>query len=101
MLHFHNARVHTARDTIDFMRRNRIKRVPHPPFSPDLAPPDFHLFGKVKTALQGMIFEDENELLAGMTDVLMGIPREELEAVFDEWLLRLDACIQRQGDYVE
>jgi hypothetical protein len=30
------------------------------------------------------MFEDENELLAGVTDVLMGIPREELEAIFDE-----------------
>jgi histone-lysine N-methyltransferase SETMAR len=101
MLHFDKASVHTARDTIDFMRRNRMKRARHPPFSPDLARSDFYLFGKVKTALQGAIFADENELLAGSTDVLTGIPREEIEAVFDEWLLRLDVCIQRQGDDVE
>jgi hypothetical protein len=51
--------------------------------------------------LHGAIFEDENELLAGMTDVLKGIPGEELEAAFDEWLLRLDAYIRRQGASVE
>jgi hypothetical protein len=93
MLDFDNASVHTARDTIDFMRRSRMKMAPHRLFSPDLAPSDFDLFGKGKTALQAGIFEDENKLLAGATAVLMGIPREELKAVFGEWLLRLDACI--------
>jgi hypothetical protein len=34
-------------------------------------------------------------------DVLYRIPRDELEAVFDEWLVRLDVCIQRTGDDVE
>jgi histone-lysine N-methyltransferase SETMAR len=101
VLHFDNAAVHTARDTIDLMQRIRMKRAPHPPFSPDLAPCDFYLFGKVKMALRGAIFQDENELLAGVTAVLTGIAREELESVFDEWLRRLDICIQREGDYVE
>jgi hypothetical protein len=34
-------------------------------------------------------------------DVLYRIPCDGLEAVFDRWLLRLDACIQRTGDYAE
>jgi hypothetical protein len=73
----------------------------HPPFSPDLAPSDFYLFGRVKTALMGVTFEDDNQLFQDVMDVLRRIPRNELEAVFDAWLVRLDACIQRAGDYVE
>jgi hypothetical protein len=37
----------------------------------------------------------------GVVDLLNGIPRGELEAVFDQWLARLDMCIQQQGEYAE
>jgi hypothetical protein len=33
---------------------------PHPPYSPDLAPSDFHLFGPLKDALRGRRFADTN-----------------------------------------
>jgi histone-lysine N-methyltransferase SETMAR len=101
VLHFDNATVHTARCTQEFMRENRMRRAPHPPFSPDLAPSDFYLFGKVKTALRGQIFEEENELVAAVREVLATISRDELESVFADWLRRLDECVQKNGDYVE
>jgi hypothetical protein len=34
-------------------------------------------------------------------EVPNGISREELEAVFEEWFLRLNRCIQQNGEYVE
>jgi hypothetical protein len=40
-------------------------------------------------ALMGAAFADD-ELLQGVMEVLNEIPREELEAVFEEWLPRLD-----------
>jgi hypothetical protein len=36
-----------------------------------------------------------------VTEVLNGISREEQEVVFEEWLLRLDRCIQQNGGNVE
>jgi hypothetical protein len=54
--------------------------------------PDFYRFGKLKIALMGAAFADDNELLQDVMEVLNGISREELEAVFEEWLLRLDRC---------
>ncbi|KAG8226303.1 hypothetical protein J437_LFUL002742 [Ladona fulva] len=32
--------------------------LPHPPYSPDLAPSDFHLFGPLKDGLRGEHFQD-------------------------------------------
>jgi hypothetical protein len=66
-----------------------------------MAPSDFYLFGEVRTALMEATFEDEDQLFQCVTDVLHRIPRDELESVFDQWLVRLEACIQRAGDYVE
>jgi histone-lysine N-methyltransferase SETMAR len=37
--------------------------LPNPPYSPDLAPPDFHLFGSLKDALRGTRFEDDNSVI--------------------------------------
>jgi hypothetical protein len=78
-----------------------MKRATYPLFSPDLAPSEYYRFVKVKTALHCAIFQNENELLARVSEVLMDITWEELKAVFDEWLRRLNACIQRQEDYVK
>jgi histone-lysine N-methyltransferase SETMAR len=83
VLHFDNASPHTARSTIGYMNRNRLARASHLPFSPDLAPSDFYLFGKAKTAMMGTTFEDDNQLFQVVMDALHRIPRDELEAVFD------------------
>jgi histone-lysine N-methyltransferase SETMAR len=36
-----------------------VKMVPHPPYSPDLAPADFFLFPKVKAELAGQTLTQE------------------------------------------
>jgi hypothetical protein len=78
-----------------------MRRAPQPPFSPDLAPSYFYLFGKLKTTLMRSVFENEQELLDAVMRVLGRITCDELESVFDEWVARLDGCIHRGGDYVE
>jgi histone-lysine N-methyltransferase SETMAR len=98
--HFDNARPRTAGETLGFLKSHRMKRAPHPAFSPGLAPSDFYLFGKIKTALIGSEFESEQTLLDGVLGVISTISREELEAVFEDWLSRLDQCVQRDWDYV-
>jgi hypothetical protein len=78
-----------------------MRRASQPPFSPDLAPSDFYLFGKLKTTLMRSVFENEQRLLDGIMKVLDRITRDELESVFEEWAARLEACIYRGGEYVE
>ena len=34
----------------------------HPPYSPDLSPCDYHMFGPLKEALGGQRFEDDEEV---------------------------------------
>jgi hypothetical protein len=72
---------------------------PHPPYSPDLAPSDFYLFGDVKGRLAGLSFEDADQLLAAVQGVLGGIEKVTLQAIFLEWMDRLRECIATNGEY--
>ena len=45
VLLFHdNARPHTARATVELLKKFKWELFSHPPYSPDVAPSDFHLF---------------------------------------------------------
>jgi histone-lysine N-methyltransferase SETMAR len=37
--------------------------LPHPPYSPDLAPSDFHLFGSLKDVIRGKRFGSNDEVI--------------------------------------
>jgi transcriptional regulator with AAA-type ATPase domain len=50
-----------------------MKRPPHPPYSPDLAPSDFYLFGYVKGCFAGHSFESEDALFEAVRGILDGI----------------------------
>jgi len=56
-----NAPTHMAAHTVDTLRALQFEVLKHPPYSPDLAPSDFHLFGPMKEHLRGQKFADDNE----------------------------------------
>jgi hypothetical protein len=53
-------------DTVDTLRALKFEVLKYPPYIPDLAPSDFHLFGPTKEHLRGQKFEDDNEVLEVM-----------------------------------
>jgi hypothetical protein len=88
VFHFDNATPHIADVSLDFLGSHRMRRATQPLFSPDLAPPDFYLFGQLKIMLTRSVFENEYELLDGIMRVLDRITRDGLESVFEEWVTR-------------
>jgi hypothetical protein len=57
-VHFDNSPCHMASEVFDEMARLRCRRVPPPPYAPDLAICDFVLFGRIKEWLAGVISID-------------------------------------------
>jgi histone-lysine N-methyltransferase SETMAR len=53
MFHWDNAPVHTAEKVQRFLAKKQIQVIPHPPYSPDLAPADYFLFPTLKRELAG------------------------------------------------
>jgi histone-lysine N-methyltransferase SETMAR len=99
-LHADNFRPDTAKVLTDYITCNGMKRALHPPYSSDLAPSDMFLFGYVERKLIGYRAESESELLARLGVILAEIPRDVLNAVFLEWMDRLQKYIDANGDYV-
>jgi hypothetical protein len=81
------------------MNHNSLKRALHPPYSPDLAPFDFYLFGYVKDQLQGSEFTEGAELVLPGSEILNQIPTDTLVDVLDDWMRRLQRCIDTSGEY--
>jgi hypothetical protein len=50
-LQLDNCGVHHSKASENFVAENSIIRVPHPSYSPDLAPSDFWPFGHMRAAL--------------------------------------------------
>jgi hypothetical protein len=99
-VHSDNARPHTAKMPMDYINLNRMKQAPHPPIRQIWHPRTFVLFGHVKEKLMGYRAETPSELLVRIRVILVEIPRENLNAVFLEWMKRLQKCVQVDGEYV-
>jgi histone-lysine N-methyltransferase SETMAR len=61
LLHHDNARPHTARATQEIIQELQRELLEHPPYSPDLVPSDFHLFGPLRYHLCCKRFADDEE----------------------------------------
>jgi transposase len=52
----------SEKGTKQFLAKHKMAVIPHPPYSPDLAPRDFFLFPKMKLKLKGRRFDTIEEI---------------------------------------
>ena len=100
VLHMDNAPIHTADKVIQCLEQHNITIAPHPPYSPDLAPSDFYLFGKLKELARGVTFETAEEIKDWIFDKFRRISTGELQRVYQSWEDRLVRCMSLNGDYI-
>ena len=74
---------------------NMIKTVPHPPYSPDLAPCDFWLFPNPR----GCRYETIKEMKEAVTKVIDTLTQEDFHEAFQKLLERYNKRIPTGGDY--
>ena len=92
-----NARPHTAKKVQEL----GFRLLNHPPYSPDRAIADFHLFGTMKRPMRGRIFSSRDEVIAAADDSLRTLPAKFWEKGLDKMLQRYKSCIKLKGEYVE
>lgn len=96
-----NASSHKAAIVREFLTQQKVVELPHPPYSPDLAPCDFFLFPRLKKYLTGRKFKKRKELGSAIFQCLKGIPKSDYENAFKSWIRRLKLCIMNKGEYFE
>ena len=72
-----------------------------PPYSPDLAPSDFHLFRELKAWLGGQRFAANDELQDAVKTYLSSLAANFFAEGIEKLVSRYDKCLNRFGDYVE
>jgi histone-lysine N-methyltransferase SETMAR len=70
-----NARPHTVAATVETVQQLGFERLQHPPYSPDLAPSDYHIFGPLKEALRSRRFTSNEEVKEAMHTWLREQPK--------------------------
>ena len=101
VLQHDNARPHVSASTTEAVKRLNIEVVTHPPYSPDLAPCDYHMFPKLKEHLRGRQFSSDEEVKECVRHWLRALPASFFSDGFDKLVQRWQTCLDRDGDYVE
>ena len=86
---------------MDAVERNRYELIPHPAYSPDLAPSDFFLFPNLKKDIRGLHFRSDEEVATTVEEWVNG----KDPYFFSSGLMALEhrwsKCITLEGNYIE
>ncbi len=96
-----NARPHSAEQTRALIQNLRWETFPHPAYSPDLAPSDYHAFPGLKKELGGKRFADEESLRTAVENFFAKMEGSWYRAGIEKLISRYDKCLNKYGDYVE
>jgi len=101
LLQHDNAWPHTAHSPIATIQDLSFECLPHPPYSLDLAPSDFHVFGPLKEAMGGKSFRSDKEVKQMVHKWLPSQPKDFFSRGIHALLKCWNTCMECNGDYVE
>ena len=96
-----NAPAHSSVVAQQKLAELRFEILPHPAYSPDLAPSDFHLFPNLKSFLAGKRFRSNEEVIDAVDGYLEDLEESHFQAGIEKQEKRWAKCIELRGDYVE
>jgi len=96
-----NAPAHRALATQKKLAYLGFQFLDHPPYSPNLAPSDYHLFPGLKKQLKGRHFTSDAEVITATETWLDGQHSEFFLSGLQKLEQRTKKCIELRGEYVE
>jgi hypothetical protein len=78
---------------------SRAEHLSHAPYSPNLAPNDFFLFGYIKGKLSDSNCESREDLLSPVTEFFTGVDQEIPLSVFESRVKLLKLAVKHEGKY--
>jgi histone-lysine N-methyltransferase SETMAR len=95
-----NARPRASGAVSEILEKYGWQVLPHPTYSPDVSPPHFDLFPKLKKPLRGKRFRSI-EVSNEVTRVIRRINNEGVLTGIQDLPKRWTAVIKHNGDYIE
>jgi transposase len=65
-----------------FLANNNLRKLEHPPYSPNLGPAEFHLFPHLKSALKGRRFCVATDIIKNRTEGLRRLSQKDFQECF-------------------
>ena len=99
-----NASAHTSEIVKQFLMSEKVTFLPHPPYSPDLAPtptPRLFPFSKTEKFLSVHRYNSRQALGSAVSQCLRGILKSAYRDAFQKWIHRVKLCIPNRGEYFE
>lgn len=96
-----NAPVHTSRIAQESIQEAGFQVLQHPPYSPDLAPSDYALFGELKKHLRGKMFDGADDLEGYVRDFFHDLPVTFYHDAFEALPVRWMKCVEADGNWFE
>jgi len=96
-----NARPHLGKVMTDLLSKYEWEVLPHAPYSPDMSPPAFDLFPKLKEPMRGHHFFSLEEVSAAVTWANWGLNKSGTLNGIANLPKHWEVVIEKQGDYRE
>ena len=93
-----NVRPHVSGAVSEILEKYGWQVLPHPPYSPDMSPPDFDLFPELKKPLRGKRFRSIEEVSNEATRVIRRINNEGVLTGIQALPKRWTVVIKHSGD---
>ncbi|MCU7903102.1 MAG: transposase [Candidatus Thiodiazotropha sp. (ex Lucinoma aequizonata)] len=101
LFHQDNAPAHKSVVAMAALHDCGFELIGHPPYSPDLAPSDFHLFPNMKKELAGKHYANDNDVISAVEEFLDLQEDTFFASGIQALQHRWQKCVDLQGDYVE
>jgi len=95
-----NARPHVAQTVKEKIQELGWEVLQHPPYSPDLAPTDFHLFRSLSNQMSGITFDDEDDLKTWITDFFNTRSEDFWAKGIEKLIERWEKVVNSDGEYI-
>ena len=101
LLHFDNVPSHKEHRAMETLNDCPFHLLLNPPYSPDIAPLDFGVFGTIKEMMPPESSESEEELKETIIEILHQLGKGFINKVFLAWKERLRKVIESKGLYIK
>ena len=100
VLHHDNARPHAALGTCQKIAELGWEILLHPPYSPDLAPSDYHLFLSLQNFLSGKKFKNEEDIKQALVNFFASKDETFFKNGIYKLLAHWQEVINNNGNYI-